>query len=132
MKTIKVVAAVLLKENQVLIARRLKGEFKDMWEFPGGKVEPGETNQEAIKREIQEEFEVDIDVHEHLITAHYDYETFHLEMDCFICDLCSEDIHLNDHSAIKWIHYNDQNIDWVPADVQVIEALRSKQLCKKN
>lgn len=130
MKTIKVVAAIIKKENQIMIAQRLKGEFAGEWEFPGGKIEVGETSQEALKREIMEEMELDIEVKDYLVTAEYDYSTFHLSMDCFMCELKNEKIHLHDHTAIKWIPINEdiKNIDWVPADVQVFEAVQKRYL----
>lgn len=128
MKIIKVVAAIIKKDNQIMIAQRLKGEFAGQWEFPGGKIEPNETPQEALKREIEEEMELDISVDEYLITAEYDYSTFHISMDCFMCSLNNTEIHLHDHSAIKWIELDEdiKNINWVPADVQVIEAVQKK------
>lgn len=128
MKTIKVVAAIIKKENQIMIAQRIKGEFAGQWEFPGGKIEVGETAQEALKREIMEEMELEINVEDFLITAEYDYSSFHLSMDCFICSLESNDIHLHDHIAIQWIDLDTdiKNINWVPADVQVIEAVMKR------
>lgn len=130
MKTIKVVAAIIKKENQIMIAQRLKGEFAGEWEFPGGKIEAGETPEEALKREIMEEMELDIEVKDYLMTAEYDYSTFHLSMDCFMCELKNEEMHLHDHTAIKWIPIDEdiKNIDWVPADVQVFEAVQKKYL----
>ena len=128
LKTIKVVAAVIKKENQIMIAQRLKGDFAGQWEFPGGKVETGESPQQALRREIMEEMELDITVNEFLLTAEYGYPNFHLSMDCFLCSLASSDIHLHDHTAIKWISILDEvkNINWVPADVQVMEAIKHK------
>lgn len=128
MKTIKVVAAIIKENNKILIAQRLKGEFAGQWEFPGGKVELNETPQQALEREINEEMELKIDVNEFLITAKYDYPSFHLSMDCFICSFKDKHITLHDHSAIKWISIEEdiKNINWVPADVQVFEALQSK------
>ena len=128
MKQIKVVAAVIKKDNQILIAQRIKGEFAGQWEFPGGKVEPGESCEEALKRELLEEMEVQIRVDEFLTCAEYDYETFHLSMDCFLCSFLDENMHLHDHTAIKWISIQEdkQNINWVSADVQVFEAIQKK------
>lgn len=130
MKTINVVAAIIKKNNQILIAQRLKGDFAGQWEFPGGKIENGETSEEALKREIIEEMEIEINVEEFLITAEYNYPNFHLHMDCFICSIENDNMVLNDHSAIKWIPINEniKNINWVPADVQVIEAIQTKYL----
>lgn len=128
MKTINVVAAIIKKDNQILIAQRLKGEFARQWEFPGGKIEPGETPQEALKREILEEMELQIEINDFLIKAEYTYSSFHLSMECFICSLKNDEIHLHDHTAIKWIPINEdmKNINWVPADVQVFEAMKTK------
>lgn len=130
MKTIKVVAAIIKNKDKIMIAQRLKGDFAGQWEFPGGKVESGETPQQALEREIMEEMELKINVNEFLVTAEYDYPTFHLSMDCFMCTLVNEEIHLHDHTAIKWIPLNEEikNINWVPADVQVIEAIQAKYL----
>lgn len=128
MKTIKVVAAIIKKENKIMIAQRIKGEFAGQWEFPGGKIELGETPQEALKREIMEEMELDIQTNKFLMTTEYDYSTFHLSMDCYICSLLSNEINLHDHTAVKWINLDDdiKNINWVPADVQVIKEIQNK------
>lgn len=128
MKTINVVAAIIKKDDQIMIAQRIKGEFEGQWEFPGGKIEFGETPQEALKRELIEEMELSINVGDYLITAEYDYSTFHLSMQCFMCSLENEEIILHDHSAIKWISLDEdiKNITWVPADVQVIEAVQRR------
>ena len=124
MKTIRVVAAIIKKDNTIMIAQRLKGEFAGQWEFPGGKIEVNETPQIALKREIMEEMELDINIQDYLMTAEYDYSNFHLSMDCFVCTLINKDVHLHDHSAIKWIPLtsNIKDINWVPADVQVIQT----------
>ena len=121
MKIIKVVAAIIEKEEKILIARRLKGEFAGLWEFPGGKYEEGETGEQAIKREIEEEFDVEISVNKYLCTIEHDYSSFHLIMDCFVCSLYSDKMVLHDHSDIKWIDPFDINVDWVPADIKVIK-----------
>lgn len=125
MKQIHVVAAIIEKEDKILIAKRLKGEHKGLWEFPGGKVEKNETSEQALIREIKEELETDISIKSYLSTIEYQYPTFYLIMDCYKCAMKTEHIHLNDHSAIKWIHPQDTNINWVPADIQVIEKYRS-------
>ena len=121
MKTIHVVAAIIEKEDKILIAQRLKGEHQGLWEFPGGKVEDNETNEQALIREIKEEFETDIQINSYLTTLEYQYPAFYLVMDCYICTLISESMQLNDHSAIRWIAPQDTNINWVPADILVIE-----------
>lgn len=121
MKTIHVVAAVIEKEDKILIAQRLKGEHQGLWEFPGGKVEDNETSEQALIREIKEEFEAEINISSFLTTIEYQYPAFYLVMDCYVCTLKSQYMHLNDHSAIKWIHPQDADINWVPADILVIE-----------
>ena len=126
MKRIRVVAAIIRKENKILIAKRNYGEFEGLFEFPGGKIELGEIPEEALRREIREEMEVDINVEEFFININYEYPTFILDMDCYLCELLENDIHLNDHSEIKWIDVNEENIEWVPADIQIIDKLREK------
>ena len=125
MKTIHVVCALIYDENhRIYASQRGYGEMKDGWEFPGGKIEEQEKPEEALIREIKEEMEVDIKINKYLCTIEHDYSTFHLSMDCFVCTLTSEGLHLNDHSAIKWINPFEDKIDWVPADVKVIENYR--------
>ena len=109
------------KEGKILIARRLHGEQKDLWEFPGGKYEEGETGEEAIRREIEEEFDSEIEVRELLCTIEHQYDSFYLIMDCYICTFKTENIHLHDHSAIRWIDPKEEGIEWVPADRKVIK-----------
>ncbi|GLC31687.1 (deoxy)nucleoside triphosphate pyrophosphohydrolase [Clostridium omnivorum] len=125
MKTIEVVAAIIKHDNKILATRRSYGEFENMWEFPGGKIEPSETREEALIREIQEELEVDINVDEFLTTIEYDYSTFHLTMHCFICNIKSGELHLNAHNAAKWLTEAEMNtLNWVPADILVVEKLK--------
>lgn len=107
MKTIRVVAAIIEKEDKILIAKRLKGEFAGLWEFPGGKYEEGETGEQAIKREIEEEFDVEIEVKNYLCTIEHQYDSFYLVMDCFICTLLTDKMVLHDHSDVKWVHPQD-------------------------
>lgn len=126
MKTIKVVAAIIKKENKILIARRKKGEFAGMFEFPGGKIEPGETAKQALIREIKEELETTINVEEYLMNVNYEYPTFILDMDCYICTLKDKHMKLNDHDSIKWITLDEQNINWIPADIQIINKLKER------
>ena len=126
MKTIKVAAAIIKKDNKILIASRKTGEFAGMFEFPGGKVEPGETSKQALIREIQEELETSINIDEFFMNVNYTYPTFILDMDCFICSLKDEQITLNVHDSIKWITLDQQDINWIPTDIQIIEKLKER------
>ena len=129
MKTIKVVAAVIcdsMKEkNKIFATARGYGELKGGWEFPGGKIEAGETPQEALKREIMEELDTEVEVKELFDTVEYDYPKFHLSMDCFICKIKKGDLVLKEHEAAKWLT-KDQlgSVGWLPADVTLIEKIR--------
>lgn len=126
MKTIEVVAAVIKHDNRVFITRRGYGDFVDMWEFPGGKIEVGESREEALIREIKEELELDINVSDFLTTIDYDYPNFHLTMHCFICQISGGQLNLNVHNDAKWITFDElDNQKWIPADVLVIDALKS-------
>lgn len=121
MKTIEVAAAIIVKDNKVFATQRGYGEFKDGWEFPGGKLEPGESAREALIREIREELDVDIRVGRLLETVEYDYPEFHLTMHCFICELLSEEIVLKEHEDARWLKEEElDTVDWLPADVGVI------------
>ena len=121
MKTIEVAAAIIVKDNRIFATQRGYGEFKDGWEFPGGKIEPGESAQEALVREIREELDVDIRVGKLLETVEYDYPEFHLTMHCFICELLSEEIVLKEHEDARWLKKEElDTVDWLPADVGVI------------
>ena len=129
MKTIKVVAAIIIKDGQVFATQRGYGEFKGWWEFPGGKMETGESPQEALKREICEELDAEVEVRELLETVEWDYPNFHLTMHCFICSLLSESLHLNEHEAATWLtHETLRSVKWLPADegllIKVAECLR--------
>ena len=124
MKTIKVVAAIIIDGNKVFATQRGYGEFKDGWEFPGGKVEEGETPQEALVREIREELDTEIEVGELLDTVEYDYPKFHLSMDCFICKIKSGDLVLKEHEAAKWLTKETlDSVDWLPADEGLVEKI---------
>lgn len=121
MKTIEVAAAIIIKDNKVFATQRGYGEFKDGWEFPGGKLEPGESAREALVREIREELDVDIRVGRLIETVEYDYPEFHLTMHCFICELLSEEIVLKEHEDARWLKEEELNtVDWLPADIGVI------------
>lgn len=125
MKTVEVVAAIIRRTNEIFTTCRGYGEFKNMWEFPGGKIESGETREEALIREIKEELELDIHVSKYVTTIEYDYPNFHLTMHCFLCDICGGKIHLNAHSATKWIPLDElDKLRWVPADILVVEKLK--------
>ena len=127
MKTVEVVAAVIKKDDKIFITRRGYGEFIDMWEFPGGKIEEGESREGALHREIREELEVDICNLEFLTTIDYDYSNFHLTMHCFACEIASGKIHLNVHNDAKWINMSElRDQRWVPADVLVVDEIIKK------
>ena len=124
MKTIEVAAAIIVKDNKVFATQRGYGEFKDGWEFPGGKIELGESAQEALVREIREELDVDIRVGKLLETVEYDYPEFHLTMHCFICELLSEEIVLKEHEDARWLKKEElDSVGWLPADVGVISKI---------
>ena len=134
LKTIEVVAAVIVKDGNVLATQRGYGEFKGKWEFPGGKIKEGENKEEALKREIKEELNADIDVLEFLVTVNYDYPNFHLIMHTFICSL-KNDIefvyHSKDeleHDNMIWLDKEDLNyLDWLPADLDIVSAYKNKK-----
>lgn len=126
MKTIEVAAAIIVKDNKVFATQRGYGEFKDGWEFPGGKIEPGESAQEALVREIREELDVDIRVGKLLETVEYDYPEFHLTMHCFICELLSEEIVLKEHEDARWLKKDElDSVPWLPADITIIEKIKA-------
>lgn len=132
MKTIRVVAAIIkaVKEDGepiIFATQRGYGDFKGGWEFPGGKIEEGETPQEALIREIKEELETEITVGELIDTIEYDYPTFHLSMDCFWAEIVSGDLVLTEHEAAKWLTKDElDSVEWLPADASIIEKIRSK------
>ena len=125
MKSIEVVAAIIKKENKILATKRGYGEFINMWEFPGGKIESGETNEAALIREIKEELDADIKIDEFALTVEYTYPTFHLTMHCYICSL-KDTITLLEHNDAKWLEKNEFNtVNWLPADIEVIDFLKN-------
>lgn len=129
MKTIEVVAAIIIREGQAFATQRGYGEFQGWWEFPGGKIESGECPQEALVREIREELDAEIEVGDLLETIEWDYPNFHLTMHCFVCSLTSESMCLNEHEAATWLTKETlHSVKWLPADegiLRKIEALIS-------
>lgn len=126
-KSVNVVAAIIIKDGSLFATQRGYGEWKDWWEFPGGKIEQGETPEEALKREIREELSAEINVDEFLCTVEYDYPKFHLSMHCYICSLLTESLHLNEHEAARWLSKDElDSVKWLPADVKVVELLKSR------
>ena len=124
MKAIEVVAAIIKKDDKIFITKRSYGDFIDMWEFPGGKVEVGETQEEALIREIEEELELDITNLNYLTTVEYYYPSFHLIMHCFICEICGGTLSLNAHNDAKWVSLEQlASQKWIPADIEVVEKL---------
>ena len=128
MKQVEVVAAIIRDGNgRVFATQRGYGDWKDWWEFPGGKTEPGETPEEALKREIREELSAEISADKFLCTVDYDYPAFHLTMHCFLCSLLSEAMHLNEHEAARWLRKEELNsIKWLPADRQILETIEKE------
>ena len=124
MKTVRVVAAIIIENGKVFATQRGYGEFKDGWEFPGGKIEPGETPEEAIVREIKEELDTEVEVIELLDTVEYDYPNFHLSMGCFICKIKSGDLVLKEHEAAKWLTKDTLgSVEWLPADMGLVREI---------
>lgn len=124
-KTVRVTAAVICRENKVLATQRGYGDYKDWWEFPGGKIEPGESPEQALKREILEELAAEISVGRKIMTVEYDYPTFHLSMDCFVCTLIRGEPELLEHEAAKWLSRSElDSVPWLPADREVVDTLK--------
>ena len=125
-KTIKVVAAVIRKGDHIFATQRGYGNYKDWWEFPGGKMEPGETPQEALAREIREELDAEIHIGRRLHTVEWDYPKFHLTMHCYLCTLAQDALHLNEHESARWLDAASlRDVRWLPADdglLPLIEA----------
>lgn len=127
MKTIHVAAAVIRDGDRVFATQRGYGEWKDFWEFPGGKIEPGETPGEALRREILEELDTVITVGEHLGTVEYDYPDFHLKMDCFMAEVKKGGLVLREHEAARWLGRDEMDdVAWLPADRTIIDLIKTK------
>ena len=124
MKTIRVVAAIIVENDKIFATQRGYGEFKGGWEFPGGKIEKGETPQQALVREIQEELDTEIEVGELVERVEYDYPQFHLSMDCFLCNIKSGKLVLKEHKDAKWLRRDELgSVEWLPADEGLVEKL---------
>ncbi len=125
MKKIEVVAAIIIRDGKVFATQRGYGEWKDWWEFPGGKIEAGECPQEALVREIREELDAEIEVGELIETFEWDYPDFHLTMHCFVCSLVSESMHLNEHEDSAWLTRDTlHSVRWLPADKGLVDRLK--------
>ena len=128
MKIINVVAAIIVRDGKILATQRGYGEYKDGWEFPGGKIEPGELPEDALVREISEELDASIEVVDYLTIVEHDYSDFHLSMQCFFASL-KDDSHLKllEHEASRWLSFDElDDVDWLPADIKVVEALKER------
>ncbi len=126
MKTVRVVAAIIINDGKVFATQRGYGEFKDGWEFPGGKIDAGETPEEALVREIKEELDTEVEVKELLETVEYDYPKFHLSMDCFICKIKAGELVLKEHEASQWLTKETlDSVEWLPADLGLIEKIEN-------
>ena len=124
MKRIEVVAAIICKGDTIFATQRGYGDFKDWWEFPGGKMELGETPEEALVREIREELSTEISVDKFLYTVDYDYPVFHLTMHCYMCSLLCDALHLNEHEAARWLKADEiHSVNWLPADEDLLPMI---------
>jgi len=127
MRAIEVVAAVIKKDGRIFATQRGYGDFKDWWEFPGGKIEPGESAEEALAREIREELSAEITIERLLKTVEWDYPAFHLTLNCFLCSLASEEMTLNEHEAARWLDADSlRSVKWLPADNDVITLIEKE------
>lgn len=128
-KSIEVVAAIIKRSNRIFATQRGYGEWKDWWEFPGGKIEENEIPQDALKREIREELAADVEVGDMLTTVEYDYPKFHLSMQCYVCSLVSDKLSLLEHEAARWLSKEElDSVNWLPADMEVIPVIKKMRL----
>ena len=126
MKKIEVVAAIIKDGDRILATQRGYGEHKGFWEFPGGKIEPGENHQQALSREIKEELGIDININNFVLTVEYQYPTFHLTMHCYQCSTTAESIELHEHLSAKWITKEElDTLEWLPADILLLPSLHT-------
>ena len=127
MKTVKVVAAIIREGDKVFATQRGYGDYKDGWEFPGGKIEPGESPEQALAREIKEELDTDIAVGDYLTTIEYDYPGFHLSMQCYWCRIVDGMPVLKEHEAARWLDADHiDSVDWLPADLTIVDLIKDK------
>ncbi|HAO61006.1 MAG TPA: 8-oxo-dGTP diphosphatase MutT [Erysipelotrichaceae bacterium] len=125
---IEVVAALTIREDSVLVAQRQKGEFAGMWEFPGGKIESGESHEQALQREILEELNLPISVDQFFMTIKYQYPSFHLTMHCYLCTALQTQFENLEHSEVRFVSFDHlSSLNWIPADVEVVENLLTKK-----
>lgn len=125
MREIEVVAAIIYKDGEYFATQRGYGEFEGMWEFPGGKIEPGETAESALKREILEELGIDITIDKFLCTTDYDYPSFRMTMHCYLCSIASGEVELREHKSACWLTRETLgSVDWLPADLAVVGRLK--------
>lgn len=126
-KTIEVVAAIIIKDGKLFATQRGYGEWKDWWEFPGGKIEPTESPRDALKREIREELQTEIEVGELLTTVEYDYPKFHLSMQCFVCTVVSGQLSLIEHEDARWLMRDElDTVKWLPADLEILPLIAAR------
>ena len=125
MKHIEVVAAIIQRDGAYFATQRGYGEFEGMWEFPGGKIEPGESSEDALKREIQEELGVDIVIEDLICTTEYDYPSFHLTMHCYLCRVEAGEVELREHKSARWLRPAELgSVEWLPADKEIVDKLK--------
>lgn len=127
MKNINVVAAIIEKDGKIFATQRGYGDYKDWWEFPGGKIEPGESSEEALVREIWEELRAEVKVGDLFYTVEYDYPRFHMIMQCYLCKLISDGYELTEHEDARWLGADDiDSVKWLPSDIEIVERLKER------